>query len=235
MTLLVSDVATYVRRRLDGEPSLPTVALCNNAGRHLVSSHAWEWLIRPPKTVTLGSGTSEASLPSDLGRIVKLETSGSLLNSVQLTTPAQLLELETSEISFTNVGYYAAVVWKPGIDEALRPVLRLWPSVSSGSDQLTVYYHARWTEVTQDSDRLEIPVFMESLFLEMAFAFAQSYEEHDLGDLSTRLSQLQASPLMYAAMSEDGGLQEELGEMGGGAAAMSYSLQQAATIVGGPS
>jgi|688.fasta_scaffold187367_3 hypothetical protein len=233
MTLTVQRIGQFLRRRLDGEPSMDTLSLCNLAGRQLFTMHTWEWAVAPKTTITINSGKSEVELPKDFGRMVKVETSGSLLNALVLTTPSHLLELETSIISMNNVGYWAAVVWKKPTDGCpMRPVLRVYPQIGT-SDSLNLYYYSAWVEITDENETISVPPFIEPLLLELCFAFAQGYDEHDIADLNDRLARVQQSPVFQTAVMQDASVQDELGEIRGGVTD-SNRMWQSATIIGGP-
>lgn len=237
MTLTVTDVASHIRRRLDGEPSIPVTTLINWAGRHLFAMHDWNFTVG--RSVTLGTyaGQSLIRLPSDFSRFIAFEPSGTFTASF-LTSHSQLLALRTSTVTVQGLSYWCALTFQSDVEtNAQVPYLDVYPTPSeTDTDVFVMYYQSGWVDVAKDSESLALPPFMELLFLEVVFAVAQAYDEHDLGMLSERVTLIQASALFAAAVHEDGARQDELGPLentvGGGGYVPSGVWP---TIIGGPS
>ncbi len=216
MTLTVSTVSDYVQRRLDGEPSVPLMTLCNQAGDYLVNAHPWGWLVRKPATLRITADQTRIALPDDFGRAIgepKPVESTSFMFRWGTADKVAAERAYGSPSVFT--GY---ISWSQGVTGNLTPYIELSyaPTVSESSTFMLAYY-ARWQDVTTDTETLQIPSFMEPLYLQTVLAFAQGYDEHDVGSLDERLAALMQGPLMLTAKRRDGSMQPSIGMMQGGA------------------
>lgn len=225
MTLTVLDVAGYVRRRLDGEPSVPMVTLCNQAGDYLANMHGWGWLVRKPASLNLSAGRTNISLPDDFGRALGRPRSQGT-GSFQWGTIDEVVSMRAGNTGSASA-FVGAIVWVPDINtDSIKPQIELSAEVStSQTAAFLLPYVARWAEIASDDDVLQMPSFMEPLFLEIVFAFAQGYDEHDLSMRDERLALIRAGDTFMAARRRDGGAQPSLGQMTGGAVQMLAARQ----------
>lgn len=224
MTLTVLDVAGYVRRRLDGEPSVPMVTLCNQAGDYLANMHGWGWLVRKPASLNLVAGRTSISLPDDFGRALgRPRSQGS--GSFQWGTLDEVTALRAG--SATASSFVGAIVWVTDINTGtIKPQIELSAEASTTeTGAFLLPYVARWTEIVSDEDLFQIPSFIEPLYLEIVFAFAQGYDEHDLSMRDERLALIRAGDTFMSARRRDGGAQPSLGQMTGGAVQMLAARQ----------
>jgi|SRR5688572_12919105 len=221
MALSVVGCSGFVRRRLDGEPSVPIVTLCNWAGDHLVNMHAWGWLEQSLARLNLVAGRSYVDLPANFGSAIGTpRAQESTVGSIQWVTMDEVAALRSIDTA-SSVDYYGAIAWRLDENGTMRPRIEL--SNSIGTSQTAAYllsYRVGWAEITDDSARLTIPTWIEPLYLEILFAFAQAYDEHDLGSLAERLASVEMSPQYMAAQLRDGGAQPSIGMMSGGAVQM---------------
>ena len=216
MALTVADVAGYVRRRLDGEPSVPMLTLCNQAGEFLIGAHTWGWLVSNPASLDVVSGRTWISLPTDFGRAHgnPQPTTDSGGYALRWSTPELVTRLQTYNGGFDLLGYIA---WNAEVDGTLEPRIVISTSpTSSVADAFLLAYYRRWTELASDTQRVAIPTFMESLYLQASMAMAQGYEEHDLGSREARMTEILSGPEFMLAQRFDGSVQPSLGMMEGG-------------------
>jgi len=209
MTLTPTDVLTHVRRRLGGAPSIDPVRLANLAGRHLVGMNAggWSWTLRPPATVRFQANSTKARLPDDYLKTAAVQCSliGSSQTLQEVDVHSMAL-LRGQGISSTTLAYYALLVWDTDVEtKLLTPYWELFPTPSAVTT-FTLWYYARWRDVTQDTDEVPLPA-TESvglLYLEIADAIARGHDEHDEGSIAQRIVALRASPFYMDALAEDG-------------------------------
>lgn len=205
--LTVADVAAFVRHRLDGDPSVPSVPLCNIAGRHLVAMNEWNWLVRPPRAITFSSGSSRVRLPDDFGREIAPQGSGATTRIFNFVDPAYFAEIAST--SSTSAGpwlYYATLVFAPDVATGvLTPYAEITPTpTATDNTSVQLWYRAKWPTLQSDEDTIPVPEnSMEALFLEVVFATAQGYEEFDQGSLGERLASIKLLPMYADAVAED--------------------------------
>ena len=171
-----------------------------------------------PTDVTGTMKNWRAALPSDFGELVGYDATESLVNSLTLTDVAHLNALRTNQIEVSSWNFWGAIVWsEPQPDGAPSPILELWPApASADANALTIFYRARWVDVTNDNTEIRIPWYMEPLFLQVCREFALGYTEYDNATLSARILDLQSGPVYGAAVEEDGRVQPDMGVMMGG-------------------
>lgn len=153
-----------------------------------------EWAIYP--------GT--ISLPSDLGEIISIQSSNTAnAYRVCLTSLDQINLLRGANALTTSPAlFYAAVVWS---GTTPSPILEVWPSPSAAAaGALRIFYRSRWSRVSTDSAQIEIPEFVESLYIWIARAFAAGYERNEQASIHQRLAEIQAGPVFDAAKKADG-------------------------------
>lgn len=216
MTLTVASVSEFVRRRLDGEPSVPMMVLCNQAGDYLVNARKWGWLVRKPATLRINSGVTRIALPEDFGRAIgEPKPVESTSFYFRWGTPDKVAEERAYGSPAVFTGY---ISWLPDVDGAMKPYIEISyaPTVSE-SETFMLAYHAAWKEACSDTDVIQIPTFMDALYLMVVMAFAQGYDEHDNGSLDARLSEIVNGPLFKSAAQRDGSMQPSIGMMQGGA------------------
>jgi len=221
--LTVTDCADHLIRRLDGEPSVSVLTLCNRAGSYLVDMHTWSWLVRQPALLTLTQNQTYINLPSDFGRMYG-QPKPTTVTSVVTLELVSMEEYLRYRQDFSDGGphYMGSIVYDmaSGIPNNR---ITIWPTPSvTTADAFTLPYMARWVDVTSDIAAIPIPSWMEFFYLEVLFAFAQSYDEHDIAPLTQRLALLQQGPEFMNLKRRDGGVQPFIGRMRGGAMASEY-------------
>ena len=118
----------------------------------------------------------------------------------------------------TNVTFSAGTLLGGRNGGTPQPRLDIWPAPTSDSvGGLLVYYRGGWMPVTNDSQMLYLPEWMETLYLLAVRAFARGYEREGDGTVNMRLMDIQAGPIFMAAQQRDKEMTPNLGPMGGGA------------------
>lgn len=165
--------------------------------------------------------TSAIVLPDDFREIIAINTTSGLLKGVQLTSFEDLINKRAA--NFTSAGFHYGAIVQPtdtNLTTSGTPVARLeiWPQPSANETaSLTMLYRASWSRITKDTHRLRLPVYCESLYLQILRAFARGYEEEDEVSMSRRLSEVMAGPLYGAAVDRDGSIQSDYGPLQHGA------------------
>jgi hypothetical protein len=156
-----------------------------------------------------------AALPTDFRSVIDITATDAVLYGVRLTSLAEILRNRTSQVEVTTSWNYQVAVNYVGSPPV--PQLEVWPD--PGSDQngvWTLFYHAGWTRLTSDSVNIDIPEFIDSLYLRIARAFALGYEREDVASMEQRLGAIAAGPEFRAAAKRDGEVQPFYGRIVGG-------------------
>lgn len=176
-------------------------------------------------------------LPADFREIIDLRPTAGLLNGVNLTTLAELSAYRFSSISVSGLTRYVALSYQPvgGTGGPPVPRLEVYPTPTAAAfGVLSLMYRAGWTTVASDQDFLSIPEWIETLYLQIARAFARGYEEEDQGSLDTRLATIRLGPAFAAAQAEDAQMEPSLGPILNGAVGDGrvYHTHYASSIAG---
>jgi len=170
------------------------------------------------------AGTMEldsVALPADFAEVIGYNATDSLINSLEFVTLGELLKFKTQQIQVTSFNFYGAIIW-PEMNTAGPtvpfPILKIWPTPTTNDARgLTIFYRAGWVKITDDSDIVQIPPWVEAFFVQMAQAWARGFMEEDTASLTQRLLELDQSPLYASAIRRDGMLQPNYGPLRGGA------------------
>ena len=229
--LTVTDCADYLIRRLDGEPSVPVLTLCNRAGSYLVDMHPWTWLLRSSGVLSLVNAQSYISLPSDFGRMYGQPKPTTVASVVSLEMVSMEEYLRYRQDYLDGGPRYMGVINYPLVSGIPEPRIEIWPLPTENmNDAFRVAYLSKWVDMTSDIAAVPIPPWMEFFYLEILFAFAQSYDEHDAAPLSQRLGLLQQSAEFMNLKKRDGGVQPFVGFSRGGAMDMEYIRESGVKI-----
>jgi hypothetical protein len=156
-----------VAGRLDSRNG--AIAIVNDAGTHMVSSHAWPWLVRPPLGLPLVAGQTFISLPDDFRRLISLEVAGSSYQGIEETSLSRLVQFRESFEVDTGVYLYALSYRSAG-----TPQLEIFPTpASSEANAFTLVYEAGWLTLTNNGQVPAMPADMEPLLVEYVRAFAR--------------------------------------------------------------
>jgi len=239
MALTPESVLGIVRRRMDGDPSVPIVTLCNQAGAFIASSYEWSWLTKRA-TVRLPANQDRIFLPSDLGRLMPpiQPSNGDLLGTFELRLLPEIMAMRSSSVLGTSYCRFGALSYAADADGVPVPILEVYPTNGDEVVEYEFFYRARWTNVDQDSKPLPMPPWpeLEAIFLDVATIYARSYDEQDMALRSTMLADVRTSPDWDAATRLDASAQAEIGPLRGGALMSAYGWepQMEHVIPGGP-
>lgn len=210
------------RRPEDWPAEIEPVEIANEAG-HWLYSFDWNALSRPPATLSLVADQGWIDLPSDFGAMVgdKITTVTGYGHALRLATMVQVRDARATTASGSALSYVGCVTHTaPGL-AGPRSLARLEigpvPSASA-ADVFLLSYKAGWVEVSDGSDHILVPSWMQSVFVSAATAFVGGREQESGGSVEDRLDRLVASSLFAAVRSRDLAIQPELGVMRGGVA-----------------
>lgn len=162
---------------------------------------------------------NSVALPANFRDIISISATDSLLYGVRLTSLERILQQRTSQVEVTSSWNYQAAVNYAGSPKI--PRLEIWPdSTANQAGAFTIFYRSSWTRLTEDSEAIAIPEFIDSLFLRIVRYFTRGYEREDVIDMGTMLTSLMNSPEFQMAASRDGNTQPYFGRLQGGGAQM---------------
>jgi len=153
-----------------------------------------EWSIFP--------GTID--LPDDLRDIVSIQSSStSNIINVCLTSLDEVNRLRGANAITQSPALYCAAMVYSGSPPT--PILEIYPAPGSNqTGALRLFYRSRWTQIYSDSAQIDIPEFVESLYVWIARAYAAGYERGDQESIHARLVSLSQSPIFDVAVRSDG-------------------------------
>lgn len=217
MAFQVQHCLETLKHELGGKLSseISPIALCNEAGEYLVSMHGWAFLHRPPTTLGLTNAQSFVLLPADFARIVSLDFTNGLTQTVHATTMEDIQKRRTAQIVGASDLYYALswVISASGPTLG-TPVQRLeiWPTpTATVAGALTLWYSVGWVEVVKEIDPIALPPYMRPLYLAVLRAFASGYEDNEAANVDARLAALERGALCMSAKKRDRAQQPRLG------------------------
>lgn len=160
-------------------------------------------------------------LPDDLRDIIWIaSTSTNWLGGVTLTSHTEILQRRASSVVVeAGMGqYYGAVVFT---GSPLSPILEIWPSPNANATgAMRIAYRTRWVDVSGDSTQIDIPGWIEDLFIFIARAYVGGYQRPNVASIHQRLAEIRASPIFEAAKRSDGMTQPYVGQLQGGGASI---------------
>lgn len=219
MTLLLSRCESIVLHAL-GMSQLPaevSVLECVNRSGQWLCSFPWRWQER---IVTIGttSGTNYVNLPAGTVEVHRVQYRNGWLDP---TTLGAILDRRANAVVSGAPACYA-IDYDQTAAGVLTPRVELYPTPNT-TDASGITAHIRLGWVTPlsglDSSRIQIPEWMEALYVEALVAYAMGTEERDIASVDTRLSMLQQGALFAAAQRQDASIQTNHGQSRGGAVA----------------
>lgn len=156
-----------------------------------------------------------AALPADFRTLIDITSKNTLLYGVRQTSLAEIIHDRSSNVTVTSSWNYRVAVNYVGSPPV--PQLEIYPT--PGADQngaWTVIYNADWTRLTADSVNIDIPEWLDSLYLRLTRAFALGYEREDVASMEQRLAAIEAGPEYRNAARRDGMVQPTFGRLEGG-------------------
>jgi len=207
ITIVDGTGATTGVYKIASRTSANAIVLDGSLSASNLSTGDIEWRIDP----------STIELPDDLRDIVWVATtSTNWLGGVTLTSHAEILQMRASSVVIEagRGSYYGAVVYT-GSPPA--PILEIWPNPSdNATGAMRIAYRSRWVDVSADSAQIDIPGWIEDLFIFIARAYAAGYERSSVASIHTRLQEIKMSPIFEAAKRSDGMAQPYVGQIQGG-------------------
>jgi hypothetical protein len=208
------------RRPEDWPSEVEPVEIANEAG-HWLYSFDWNCLSRAPALLSIVAGQTWIDLPADFGAMVgdKITTTTGYGHSLRLATMVQVRDARAVQPGGNALSYTGAIVHTGPTVAGPRSYARieLGPVPSNAaSDVFLLTYKAGWVEVSDGSDHILVPSWMQSVYIAAATAFVGGREQESGGTVEDRLDRLAASSLFGAVRSRDLSIQTELGIMRGG-------------------
>ena len=198
-----------------GSAALTETDYVNQAGAHLCNMHEWNWLARASTTLTLTASQSTITLPATLMEVLAIEY---LDTSVRVKLVSSE-EFERRKLDTQNpTGVLYAAVYFPTrasvTDVPGAPILEVTPTPEETvSGALTLRYRMEWTALSSDTDKANVPAFIEPLLEEIIRAIAKGRED-DSAD--ARLAAIAKGATFQAAVRRDSRHQTDHGEIDNG-------------------
>lgn len=189
--------------------------LVNEAGRHLASMKKWDWLESRGTDLSVSPGQEYIPLPGDFRELVEVRVPGINTFSTQPAVLEELLALRARNTPYSSHHIFYAAQHRE-IDGRPTPVLELYPLPSAGCPStLRVLYRGGWTEVESDDQTLYLPLWCETLYLELVTAFVRARKDPQGNTLGERLADVRDSGIFVAAADHDASTQSNLGTLTG--------------------
>ncbi len=220
MALSVQRLGEHIEHALGAAGQFEPVEVVNLAGEAWVNAHPWAYLERRTKTVSTVADQSYVDVGNEVRNVIAMYPTDSLTNHLRWSTVGEILLRRTS-ITGSYSGYWAALAFrKDATTGDLHQTAELWPTPSTtGTDYFTLAYRSGWLKVTSDNDKVDLPSWLDGVFVQWVRAYAHGLEDEDLGATEQRLQVIRSSQMFLDAQIRDGAMQPELGEIRGGMAA----------------
>ena len=253
MTLLAGEALKIAEHVLGGplHTAIGGLRVLNETGEWLVSARPWKYLLGGVEALDLVAGQSYVDLPDDFGAIVSISQSVGYTKDIALSTPAEIMDLRRGLAPGGDGFIWAALVYghaditgtsTAGIPtvtpttaaqirttKAPQARLDIYPAPeSSTTGALHLYYTRGWRQVSEDTDTIFIPSWLEGVYLRAARIWARGYEaegvEQETFDRDVALLKLVQGPQWRAAVTRDSHTQMDLGVLRGGAVNQGVSI-----------
>jgi hypothetical protein len=229
MTLTILQLEQMLKHRAGRpvSPELGIYTIANYVGEFLTTCHQWQWRNGPETFLDLVANQSWVSLPDDFG---ELRTGGIVAAA---SAPFSFIMTDDSVIGYFSQQFteatkgpflYGAITYTSTDDDGpeRRPIVSIaptWPENLTGA--LRCSYRTRWNVLQTGVKHVDIPRFMEPLYVELCHAYYAGHAEHDEGSVTMRLQavleQNDEDSLLYAAAKRsDGAVQGSFGRVTGG-------------------
>lgn len=164
-------------------------AILNDAGRYLCNMHEWKWQNRPPLNLDFVADQNYVDLPLDFKMSGHIQVTNTLISTVKMVGMPHIMFLRGSALSYPFF-FFVALSWpqpQKGSPPS-GPRLEMWPTpVDSEIGAMTIFYDAKWTEITEGSDVPMIPTDLEFILIELCRTITRTYTDPRLEFKRTEL------------------------------------------------
>lgn len=228
MPQTVLELQRLIRHTLGGDdpPSeTPAIQIINEAGNHLINMRRWNFLDREATALNLTASQAWISLPSDFGEVIALHKASNINGDMIPVAPHQLDVMRASPTLPPMFTIWWSVEWVGSSAQTPpAPRIAIYPTPTANAiGAVILRYRATWTRLNADGDFAVIPEWCDTLLRQLVVAFARGYVEEDEGGLDERLALISNGSVFRACERRDTGVQINLGQMTGGAAAYTHS------------
>jgi len=246
MTLLAGEALKIAEHVIGGpmHSAITGLRVLNDTGEWLVSARPWKYLLGGVEALDLVADQSYVELPDDFGALVSISQSVGYTKDISLSTPAEIMDLRRGLAPGGDGFIWAALVYGHAditgtstdgqpvvtpttaaqIRAAKAPEARLdiYPAPeSSTTGALHLYYTRGWRSVSEDTDTIFIPSWLEGVYLRAVRIWARGYEgegvESETFDKDMALERLVRGAEWRAAVTRDSNAQMDFGHLRGGA------------------
>jgi len=243
MVLLASNSKLVAEHALGGGISseITPWRVLNEAGAWLTNIRAWNWLAGGMEAIATTADQSWVPLPEDFGSIIGVDSGEGYEGSVTLTTLPDLLRLRANGLEAAGYYYWAAVSYDHADitgtstepEAEVTPTtpaaalakkyptarLELYPTpTASVTGGILIHYERGWRKVSEDTDTIFLPSWLEGVYHRAVRIFARGYEEEESYSKDDALDRLMMGSEWAAAIAKDTRQQTDLGRLQYGAA-----------------
>jgi len=264
MTLLAGEALKIAEHVLGGamHPAVSGLRVLNETGEWLVSARPWRYLVGGCEALDLVAGQWYVELPEDFGAMISIAQSEGYTKDIRQSTPEEIMDLRRGLAPGGDGFIWAALTYDhaditgtssdglftvtPSTAAEIRarksPLARLqiYPEPeTSATGALLLFYTRGWRSVSEDTDTIFVPSWLEGVYLRAVRIWARGYEgegvEQDSFDRDLALEKLVKGPQWRAAVTRDSNVQMEMGMLRGGAVGHGYYYNRREGAVEAPS
>ncbi|MCC7407388.1 MAG: hypothetical protein IT442_04910 [Phycisphaeraceae bacterium] len=191
----------------EAEMDIAPATIVNDALEHLAALHAWNWLISGEKYLDLTASQPYVELPDDFGDLISLAAGSSWNASLAPVTWDEMIALRRGSLA---TGAWSSYVYcvstgnvETGDEDAglTLPTLELYPTpTETVVDALSFIYRRVPRRLVDDTDRPQIPSYLDRALSLLARGFARTDYEDDPESAYTR----ELRSILADAMNRDG-------------------------------
>ncbi len=156
----------------------------------------------------------QIALPADFtfqGITAYAMTNG-LISEMETVSPLDMLRFRSLGTTGSLIGFWALLRHvRSNSGGQPIPRLELYPRADDDAESLVIYYRAGWLEPATDDEVLSIPVWLNSLYIEMFKAVVNAQDEPENGTMDERWTKLRSGVLWLDAVRLDATMQPDVG------------------------